>query len=114
MDRLASALGGYEAADGGAMPGGVLARGGGGAAAPGEWRGVGYVRIDGAADMMQRRAAVREFAGNPAVRVALLSVTAAAVRMSPSFSLFTRSPPLPPHTLAGPLEAAFFIDTFYV
>ncbi len=72
MDRLAAALGGYEAADGGD------------AAAAGDeehppWPGVEYVRIDGSHDMLARREAVRNFRDRPSVRVALLSVTAAAV-----------------------------------
>ncbi|PRW44334.1 DNA annealing helicase and endonuclease ZRANB3 [Chlorella sorokiniana] len=40
---------------------------------------VGYVRIDGGTDPEDRRAAVRRFASDASVRVALLSVTAAGV-----------------------------------
>lgn len=43
----------------------------------GEWAGAEYVRIEGATDHRDRRAAATRFRDDPAVRVALLSVTAA-------------------------------------
>ncbi len=42
-------------------------------------QGVGYVRIDGSHDSAERQAAVGRFRSDPSVRVALLSITAAAV-----------------------------------
>ncbi len=77
MDKLAAALGGYEAADGSSTAE-IRAAAPSAAAAP-AWRGVGYVRIDGSHDMLARRQAVRAFRDSPSVRVALLSITAAAV-----------------------------------
>jgi hypothetical protein len=99
MDRLAEALGGYThgasaaAAASAPLPSpasrtsagsaraseagfgdGVLGGGGGGA-----WRGVGFVRVDGSHDSRERQAAVQRFRSDPSVRVALLSITAAAV-----------------------------------
>jgi hypothetical protein len=71
MDRLAAALGGYEAADGSNAAGGADAAAGSAAAAPSDsaggstgaargaggasWGGVGYVRVDGSHDMLSRR-----------------------------------------------------------
>jgi hypothetical protein len=43
------------------------------------WRGVGYVRVDGSHDSAERHAAVKKFRTDPSCRVALLSITAAAV-----------------------------------
>jgi hypothetical protein len=43
------------------------------------WRGVGYVRVDGSHDSTERLAAVKKFKHDPSCRVALLSITAAAV-----------------------------------
>jgi hypothetical protein len=43
------------------------------------WRGVGYVRVDGSHDSTERLAAVKKFKNDPGCRVALLSITAAAV-----------------------------------
>ncbi len=43
----------------------------------GDWAGAEYVRIDGATDHRDRRAAAARFRDDPAVRVALLSITAA-------------------------------------
>jgi hypothetical protein len=73
MDKLAAALAGY----GSQLP----SSGGGGAAAAGlpGWRGVRYVRVDGSHDSRERQAAVKRFKTDPSVRVALLSITAAAV-----------------------------------
>lgn len=80
MDKLAAALSGYRsgsnidaddveaaaaAADG---PPTRLAS-----------RAVGYVRVDGHHDSTERLAAVRKFRSDPSIRVALLSITAAAV-----------------------------------
>lgn len=48
----------------------------------GEWAGAEYVRIEGATDHRDRRAAAARFRDDPAVRVALLSVTAAGARPS--------------------------------
>jgi len=45
----------------------------------GGWRGVGYVRVDGSHDSTERHAAVKRFKNDPTCRVALLSITAAAV-----------------------------------
>lgn len=47
------------------------------------WRGVGYVRVDGSHDSTERHAAVKRFKNDPTCRVALLSITAAAVGESP-------------------------------
>lgn len=43
------------------------------------WRGVEYVRVDGSHDSAERHAAVKRFKSDPSCRVALLSITAAAV-----------------------------------
>jgi hypothetical protein len=43
------------------------------------WRGLGYVRVDGSHDSAERHAAVKKFKMDPSCRVALLSITAAAV-----------------------------------
>lgn len=43
------------------------------------WCGVGYVRVDGSHDSAERHAAVKKFRTDPSCRVALLSITAAAV-----------------------------------
>jgi hypothetical protein len=53
--------------------------GAGGSAARQGWRGVGYVRVDGSHDSAERHAAVKRFKVDPSCRVALLSITAAAV-----------------------------------
>jgi hypothetical protein len=84
MDQLAAALAGYsshvsssisEYADE------VEEAAAAGAAAAGRrrWRGVSYVRVDGSHDSTERLAAVRRFKADSSVRVALLSITAAAV-----------------------------------
>ncbi|KAK9844937.1 hypothetical protein WJX74_008894 [Apatococcus lobatus] len=44
-----------------------------------DWQGIPYVRIDGASDSRDRRAAVAQFRDDPAIAVALLSVTAAGI-----------------------------------
>ncbi|KAK9866369.1 hypothetical protein WJX84_005962 [Apatococcus fuscideae] len=44
-----------------------------------DWQGIRYVRIDGASDSRDRRAAVAQFRDDPGVQVALLSVTAAGI-----------------------------------
>ena len=49
--------------------------------------GVPYVRIDGDTDSRDRRAAVKRFADEPGVRVALLSVTAAGKGLFGSLDL---------------------------
>lgn len=41
------------------------------------WTGAKYVRIDGSTDHRDRQEAVRQFANDPTVSVALLSITAA-------------------------------------
>ncbi len=41
------------------------------------WGGVPYVRIDGETDSRDRRTACLQFKEDPAIRVALLSITAA-------------------------------------
>jgi hypothetical protein len=51
------------------------------------WRGVGYVRVDGSHDSTERLAAVKKFKQDPSCRVALLSITAAAVGEGYSFRL---------------------------
>jgi hypothetical protein len=86
MDRLAAALGGFEAADGGDAsapdahpPSPSSSEAGAAAELPQPWRGVGFVRIDGSVDCVGRQAAVRAFRDNPSIRVALLSITAAAI-----------------------------------
>ena len=43
------------------------------------WQGARYVRIEGATHVRDRHAAVTAFRRDPAIRVALLSVTAAGV-----------------------------------
>ena len=43
------------------------------------WGGVPYVRIDGDTDSRDRRSACLQFKEDPAIRVALLSITAAGV-----------------------------------
>ena len=43
------------------------------------WQGARYVRIEGATHVRDRHAAVAAFRKDPAIRVALLSVTAAGV-----------------------------------
>ena len=48
-----------------------------GAGAPQGWKGARYVRIEGATDPRDRQQAVKRFRDDPAIRVALLSVTAA-------------------------------------
>ncbi|GAX84585.1 hypothetical protein CEUSTIGMA_g12006.t1 [Chlamydomonas eustigma] len=73
MDRLEEALGAYGNRD--HLNSAALNEGG----SAERWRGVDYVRIDGSHDMMARRQAVRKFRSSPKVRVALLSITAAAV-----------------------------------
>lgn len=77
MDKLAEALGGYHQLPG-SCPEGDEPGGSSGGAGDG-WRGVGYVRIDGSHDSHERLAAVSRFRSCPSVRVALLSITAAAV-----------------------------------
>ncbi|GIM10872.1 hypothetical protein Vretimale_14479, partial [Volvox reticuliferus] len=77
MDRLAEALQGFDGAEGSGGTGGDDDDGGGGDAAV--WQGVNYVRIDGSHDSGERRTAVMRFRDDPTVRVALLSITAAAV-----------------------------------
>ena len=57
MSKLANALEGNQAKDG--------------------WAGVPYVRIDGETDSRDRRTACLRFKEEPAIRVALLSITAA-------------------------------------
>ena len=57
MSKLANALEGNQAKDG--------------------WAGVPYVRIDGETDSRDRRTACLRFKEDPAIRVALLSITAA-------------------------------------
>lgn len=57
MSRLANALEGNQAKDG--------------------WAGVPYVRIDGETDSRDRRTACLQFREDPAIRAALLSITAA-------------------------------------
>ena len=86
MDRLAAALGGFEAADGGdasvpevPQPSSSSASDVNATEASLPWRGVGFVRIDGSVDSVGRQAAVRAFRDNPSIRVALLSITAAAI-----------------------------------
>ncbi|EFJ47804.1 hypothetical protein VOLCADRAFT_91788 [Volvox carteri f. nagariensis] len=89
MDRLAEALQGFDGAvgssgaDGGGGSGGGDdddgGVGGGGAGGGAVWQGVNYVRIDGSHDSGERRTAVMRFRDDPTVRVALLSITAAAV-----------------------------------
>ena len=59
MSRLANALEGNEGKDG--------------------WGGVPYVRIDGQTDSRDRRTACLQFKEDPAIRVALLSITAAGM-----------------------------------
>ena len=44
------------------------------------WQGARYVRIEGATHVRDRHAAVTAFRRDPAIRVALLSVTAAGAR----------------------------------
>lgn len=41
------------------------------------WDGVGYVRIDGSNDAIERRTAANRFRDDPTVSIALLSITAA-------------------------------------
>lgn len=95
MDRLAEALGGYThgdsaaAAAAAASGGGSVMTGGssltdgsesdGSGGGGGAWRGVGFVRVDGSHDSRERQVAVQRFRSDPSVRVALLSITAAAV-----------------------------------
>eukprot|EP00879_Flechtneria_rotunda_P033364 GHRR01036946.1.p1 GENE.GHRR01036946.1~~GHRR01036946.1.p1 ORF type:complete len:302 (+),score=151.48 GHRR01036946.1:56-961(+) len=69
MDKLAAALSGYSP---------DLSIGSSNSLSHGV-RGVGYVRVDGSHDSQERLAAVQRFRSDPLVRVALLSITAAAV-----------------------------------
>ena len=50
-----------------------------------DWPGIGYVRIDGASDSRDRRAAVAQFRDDPNIAVALLSVTAAGEQLLACF-----------------------------
>jgi hypothetical protein len=83
MDQLAAALAGYSShiSCSDEHPDEMEAAAAAGSAAAGRrgWRGVGYVRVDGSHDSTERLAAVRRFKADPSVRVALLSITAAAV-----------------------------------
>ena len=46
------------------------------------WAGVPYVRIDGETDSRDRRTACLHFKEDPAIRAALLSITAAGVSLT--------------------------------
>ena len=59
-----------------------------------DWGGAEYVRIEGGTDQRDRREACTRFRDDPAVRVALLSVTAAGAH--PQLSRCCQSP-LPVH-----------------
>lgn len=59
-----------------------------------DWGGAEYVRIEGGTDHRDRREACTRFRDDPAVRVALLSVTAAGAH--PQLSRCCQSP-LPVH-----------------
>lgn len=79
MDKLAAALSGITR---GSSSAAAASSSGGGADGPEQtqrWRGVEYVRVDGSHDSTERLAAVKRFKHDPSVRVALLSITAAAV-----------------------------------
>lgn len=72
MSRLANALEGNQGKDG--------------------WGGVPYVRIDGETDSRDRRTACLQFKEDPAIRAALLSITAAGmVHSHRSQSLFAHA-----------------------
>ena len=51
-----------------------------------DWQGISYVRIDGASDSKDRRAAVAQFRDDPNIAVALLSVTAAGRFLLPGLA----------------------------
>jgi hypothetical protein len=86
MDQLAAALAGYGSHVSSSSSSSEFAdeveeaaAAGSAAADRRRWRGVSYVRVDGSHDSTERLAAVRRFKADPSVRVALLSITAAAV-----------------------------------
>ncbi|WIA10259.1 hypothetical protein OEZ85_010458 [Tetradesmus obliquus] len=86
MDQLAAALAGYGSHVSSSsddhpdeVEAAAAAAAGGAAGGRRRWHGVGYVRVDGSHDSTERLAAVRRFKADPSVRVALLSITAAAV-----------------------------------
>lgn len=81
IDRLAEALGGFSDVPSAATAGvdHDMEEAGSGSSSSTAWKGVGYVRIDGSHDSQERLTAVRRFKTDPSVRVALLSITAAAV-----------------------------------
>ncbi len=56
-----------------------------------DWRGIGYVRIDGASDSRDRRSAVAKFRDDSNIHVALLSVTAAGTPVLLSHIALTAS-----------------------
>ena len=63
MSKLANALEGHQGKD--------------------SWAGVPYVRIDGETNSRDRRTASIQFREDPAIRVALLSITAAGALLQP-------------------------------
>lgn len=82
MDKLAAALSGYGSSSSNNIdPDDVDAAAAAHAASSVRriGRGVGYVRVDGSHDSTERLAAVHRFRSDPSIRVALLSITAAAV-----------------------------------
>lgn len=80
MDKLAAALSGYSSSsnvDPDDVEAAAAAAHAGSSGRPGP--GVGYVRVDGSHDSTERLAAVHRFRSDSSIRVALLSITAAAV-----------------------------------
>lgn len=78
MDKLAAALSGFSSSSRSADPDEVEEPPAGSSSSR-QPRGVGYVRVDGSHDSTERLTAVQRFRSDPTIRVALLSITAAAV-----------------------------------
>jgi hypothetical protein len=64
------------------------------------WGGVPYVRIDGETDSRDRRTACLQFKEDPAIRVALLSITAAGTSHCCSQEVLSELLPKSPHCVA--------------